>query len=120
MSEENNKDAFDSTKENVEEAAEKIGNEAKQAAGEFKEEWNSVTTSENKKMLAGILALLIGSLGIHKFILGYTQEGVLQIVITFVTCGIGGIIPLIEGIIYLTKSDEEFYQTYQVNKKGWF
>jgi hypothetical protein len=26
----------------------------------------------------------------------------------------------LEGIIYLTKSDEEFYQTYQVNKKGWF
>lgn len=120
MSEENNKDAFDSAKENVEQAAEKIGSEAKEAASDIKEEWNNVTSSENKKMLAGILALLIGSLGIHKFILGYTQEGVLQIVITFVTCGIGGIIPLIEGIIYLTKSDEEFYQTYQVNKKGWF
>ena len=71
-------------------------------------------------MIAGLLAILIGSLGIHKFILGYTKEGILQIVITVVTCGVGGIIGLIEGIIYLTKSDEEFYETYQKNKKGWF
>ena len=120
MSEENNNDAFDSAKENVENAADKIGEGAKEAAGEIKEEWNQVTSSENKKMIAGILAIVIGSLGIHKFVLGYTQEGIIQIVITVVTCGIGGIIPLIEGIIYLTKSDEEFYQTYQVGKKGWF
>ena len=120
MSEENNNDAFDNAKENVENAADKIGEGAKEAAGEIKEEWNEVTQSENKKMIAGILAIVIGSLGIHKFVLGYTQEGILQIVITFVTCGLGGIIPLIEGIIYLTKSDEEFYQTYQVGKKGWF
>ena len=120
MSEENKNDSFEEAKDNIGEAADKIESGAKEAAQDIKEEWNQVTTSENKKMLAGILALLIGSLGIHKFILGYTQEGILQIVITFVTCGIGGIIPLIEGIIYLTKSDEEFYQTYQVNKKGWF
>ena len=120
MSEENNKDGFDEAKENVENAAEKIEEGAKEAAQEIKEEWNQVTKAENKKMIAGILAIVIGSLGIHKFILGYTQEGILQIVITFVTCGLGGIIPLIEGIIYLTKSDEEFYETYQANKKGWF
>ena len=75
---------------------------------------------ENKKVLAGVLAILLGSIGVHKFILGYTKEGVIQIVLTFVTCGLGTIIPLIEGIIYLTKSDEEFYNTYQVGKKGWF
>ena len=34
--------------------------------------------------------------------------------------GIGGIIGLIEGIIYLTKSDADFIQTYQVGKKEWF
>lgn len=120
MSEENNNDAFEDAKESVEQAAEKIGNETREAASDIKEEWNTVTSSENKKMIAGILALLIGSLGIHKFILGYTQEGILQIIITIVTCGLGGIIPLIEGIIYLTKSDEDFYETYQVNKRGWF
>lgn len=75
---------------------------------------------ENKKVLAGVLALLLGYLGIHKFILGYTKEGIIQIVITLVSCGLAVIIPFIEGIIYLTKSDEEFYNTYQVGRKGWF
>ena len=75
---------------------------------------------ENKKVLAGVLALLLGYLGIHKFILGYTKEGIIQIVITLVSCGFEGIIPFVEGIIYLTKSDEEFYNTYQVGRKGWF
>jgi len=75
---------------------------------------------ENKKVVAGILAILIGSLGVHKFVLGYTKEGILQIILTFATCGFGSIIGLIEGIIYLTKSDDEFYETYQINKRGWF
>jgi len=79
-----------------------------------------VVKPENKKLVAGILAILIGSIGVHKFVLGYTKEGILQIILTIVTCGFGGIVPLIEGIIYLTKSDEEFYQTYQVGKRGWF
>ncbi len=86
------------------------------------EDWNKPQQpqQENKKVVAGIFALLLGSLGVHKFYLGYTTEGIIQLVISIVTCGIGGIIPFVEGIIYLTKSDDEFYQTYQVNKKGWF
>jgi len=74
----------------------------------------------DKKLVAGICGILVGGFGIHKFILGYTTEGIIQIVITLVTCGIGSIIGLIEGIIYLTKSDEEFVRTYIQNKKGWF
>ena len=74
----------------------------------------------DKKMVAGILGILVGSLGVHKFVLGYTTEGLIQIAITIVTCGVGGIVGLIEGIIYLTKSDEEFVRTYIQNKKGWF
>ena len=85
------------------------------------EDWNNPKPQqENKKVVAGIFDLLLGSLGIHKFYLGYTTEGIIQIVISIVTCGIGGIIPFVEGILYLVKSDEEFYQTYQVGKKGWF
>lgn len=119
MEEENS--GYDSTKRRSNERAENFEQRARNSANEFREGWNDVThTQENKKILAGVLAIVIGSLGVHKFILGYTQEGIIQIVISFVTCGIGGIIPLIEGIIYLTKSDEEFYQTYQVGKKGWF
>ena len=74
----------------------------------------------DKKIIAGICGILLGSLGIHKFILGYTKEGIIQIVITICTCGIGGLIGLIEGIIYLTKSDEDFVNTYITNKRGWF
>jgi len=74
----------------------------------------------SKKVMAGICGILLGGLGVHKFILGYTKEGVIQLVLSVVTCGAAGIIGLIEGIIYLTKSDEEFVNTYITNKKGWF
>ncbi|WP_394265348.1 TM2 domain-containing protein [Bergeyella zoohelcum] len=60
--------------------------------------------------MAGVLALLIGPLGVHKFVLGYQKEGIIQIVATIFTCGVAGIIPFIEGIMYLTKSDEEFFK----------
>jgi TM2 domain-containing membrane protein YozV len=85
------------------------------------EDWNNppARREENKKVVAGILGILLGYLGIHKFILGYTKEGIIQILLNL-ACGLGGLIGLIEGIIYLTKTDEEFYQTYQVGKKGWF
>ena len=88
----------------------------------------------DKKILAGILGIVLGGLGVHKFILGYNQECaimagayVVALIIAMVTCGIGiplifvpTIVGIIEGIIYLTKSDEEFVQTYIVNKKPWF
>lgn len=74
---------------------------------------------ENKKVLAGVLAILLGGFGVHKFILGYTKEGIIQLILGL-ACGVGALIGLIEEIIYLTKSDEDFYNTYQVGKKGWF
>lgn len=85
------------------------------------ESWNtpSAPRQENKKVAAGILGILVGALGIHKFYLGYTKEGIIQILLN-VLCGLGSLIGLIEGIIYLTKTDEDFYQTYQVGKKPWF
>lgn len=84
------------------------------------EKGNTNVPQENKKLVAGILGILLGGFGIHKFILGYTKEGIIQIIITIFTCGLGSIIGLIEGIVYLTKTDEEFMQIYQVGRKGWF
>ncbi len=82
------------------------------------------SNEESKRVIAGILAILLGPFGVHKFVLGYTTQGIIMLVITIITCGIGAaltsIIGLIEGIIYLTKSDEEFKYTYQTNKKEWF
>lgn len=78
----------------------------------------------SKKLAAGLCAILVGGLGIHKFILGYTTAGVITLLITLLTCGIGavamGIIGIVEGIIYLTKSDEEFHRTYIAARKEWF
>ncbi|HET6576024.1 MAG TPA: TM2 domain-containing protein [Fimbriiglobus sp.] len=75
-------------------------------------------TQESKKVVAGILAILLGSLGVHKFLLGYTTTGIIQLLLGCI--GVGGIIGIIEGIIYLTKSDAEFIQTYQIGQKQWF
>jgi|SRR5580765_7625985 TM2 domain-containing membrane protein YozV len=74
----------------------------------------------DKKLTAGICAILLGWLGVHKFILGYTNEGIIQLVLGVLSCGLTNIIGIIEGIIYLTKSDEEFVRTYIQGKKGWF
>lgn len=88
----------------------------------------------DKKIVAGICAILLGSFGVHKFILGYQQEGIIMLsvtlvawIIAIVTCGIGtplvmvpSIIGIVEGIMYLTKSDEEFVATYVTGKKPWF
>ena len=80
-----------------------------------------------KKMVSGILAILLGALGIHKFYLGYQKEGIIMLVVSVVgspLCGIPtaivGIVGLIEGIIYLTKTDQEFVDTYITGRKGWF
>ncbi|HDZ07365.1 hypothetical protein LCGC14_0118580 [marine sediment metagenome] len=124
-------DAFDNTKESAKDFSEG----AKKTANEFTagaREAFSGGGQENKKVLVGILAIVLGSLGVHKFILGYQKEGFILLgasVIGYITVCfvIGGfiltataVIGLIEGIIYLTKSDEEFYNTYQVGRKPWF
>lgn len=78
----------------------------------------------DKKIVAGIVAILLGAFGIHKFLLGYTTEGIIMLAVTIVSCGLLAIVPsvvgIIEGIMYLTKSDEEFVRTYIQGRKGWF
>ena len=56
------------------------------------------------KLVAGLLGIFIGSLGIHRFYLGYVGIGVAQIVVTLCTLGIGGIWGFIEGILILVGS----------------
>lgn len=73
-----------------------------------------------KKMPAALLGILLGGFGAHKFYLGYQKEGIIQLVLTFVTCGAAGLLGFIEGIIYITKSDEDFVNTYVNNQKAWF
>jgi len=78
-------------------------------------------TGSDKRIAAGLLAIFLGSLGIHKFYLGYTTAGIIMLVVSLFTCGsIMAIIGLIEGIIYLTRTDEQFAATYVAGKKEWF
>jgi TM2 domain-containing membrane protein YozV len=85
---------------------------------------SAVASRASNKIPAGICGILLGSLGIHKFILGYTGAGLVMLLATILTCGIAGvvlhIIGLIEGIIYLCKSDEEFVRIYVDGRKEWF
>lgn len=53
------------------------------------------------RMTAGLLGIFLGALGVHRFYLGYTSIGVLQILVTIATCGIGGFWGIIEGILIL-------------------
>jgi TM2 domain-containing membrane protein YozV len=80
--------------------------------------------ANSNRVAAGIVALLFGGLGIHKFILGFSTAGLIMLLVTILTCGWGGIIMgligLIEGIIYLTKSEQQFYQDYVMRKQQWF
>ena len=83
-----------------------------------------VSDRASTKIAAGVCGIILGSLGIHKFILGYTGPGLILLLVTLLTCGIAypvtWVIGLIEGIIYLTKSDEEFVRTYMDGRKEWF
>ncbi|MFB0904225.1 MAG: TM2 domain-containing protein [Nonlabens sp.] len=130
---ESEKSNFDSAKEKAKETFNDTAHNAKESAKDFQQYFNqTVNNRDNKKVLAGVLGIFLGGFGVHKFILGYNQEGIILAAVTLLgiitSCifvgalfvWIPGVIGLIEGIIYLTKSDEEFYHTYQVNKKSWF
>ena len=74
----------------------------------------------SKRIVAGVLALFLGAFGVHKFVLGYTRAGLIHLALTVATCGLMKFVAIVEGIIYLTKSDADFIQTYQIGTKEWF
>lgn len=88
---------------------------------------STVAPGGKSKVAAGVLAILLGGLGVHKFYLGYSAAGVIMLLVflfgwlllfipNYVIC----LIAFVEGVIYLTKSDEEFQQTYVDGKRPWF
>lgn len=84
----------------------------------------SETEISNKKLAAGLTGIFLGALGVHKFILGYTKPAVITLVVSLLTCGVGyfvfQVIGIIEGVIYLTKSNAEFTSEYLDGQKDWF
>lgn len=88
---------------------------------------------EDTKMIAGVLGILLGGWGAHKFALGYKVEGAVMAgvsllswfltLFTFVGwIGVLGmwVVGVVEGVIYLTKPDDEFVTAYGLNKRAWF
>jgi TM2 domain-containing membrane protein YozV len=81
---------------------------------------------------AGLLALFLGTLGVHKFYLGYTKEGIILlastlfsyllvlILIGLIPLTIIGVICFVEAILYLTKSEADFNATYVQGHRPWF
>lgn len=63
------------------------------------------------KMVAGLLGIFLGGLGAHQFYLGSTITGVIEIVL-LAACGLGAILGLVEGIMILVMSQEEFDARY--------
>ena len=82
--------------------------------------------NEKEQIIAGILAILFGGVGAHKFYLGYNTQGIIMLLMG--TIGWMFIVPplatfligFIEGVIYLTKNEQEFYDTYEAKKRPWF
>jgi TM2 domain-containing membrane protein YozV len=80
--------------------------------------------ASSTRIAAGVCGIVLGAFGVHKFILGMPLAGVIMLLLTVLTCGWLAIIPsiigLIEGIIYLTRTDDQFHAEYVVNRKQWF
>lgn len=64
--------------------------------------------SGKSRGVAGLLALLVGGLGVHYFYCGKTAGGIICLILTFCTCGLFDVIVLIQGILFFFMSQEEF------------
>ena len=84
--------------------------------------------SSRDHVAAGLLAIFLGGFGVHKFYLGYNTQGFILLALSLVggmfsfglIAGVVWIISIIEGIIYLTKTQSEFEQLYVYGKHEWF
>mgnify|MGYP000445222238 CR=1 FL=1 len=68
------------------------------------------SSGDDERIIAAVLAIVLGGLGAHKFYMGKTGQGIVYLCFSWTL--IPAIIGLVEGIIYLTKSDEEFRRQY--------
>ena len=69
---------------------------------------------EKSRVVYGILAILLGGYGVHKFYMGNVKHGIFYILLSCVS--VGFILGIISGILALMKSDEEFHQRYVVDQ----
>lgn len=94
----------------------------------YQQSYAQASSCSKDHVAAGLLAIFLGSLGIHKFYLGYNTPGFIMLAVTIVgsifSLGLAGlamvVISIVEGVLYLSKSQTEFEQIYVFNKKEWF
>ena len=94
----------------------------------YQQPYTQAAPNTKDHVAAGLLAIFLGSLGIPKFYLGYNTPGFIMLAVTIVgsifSLGIAGlamvVISIVEGVLYLSKSQTEFEQVYVFNKKEWF
>lgn len=67
------------------------------------------------KLVAGLLAIFLGYLGIHYFYIGKTTAGLITIILALCTCGVWSVITFIQGIVMLTMTDDAFNAKYVSN-----
>ncbi|MCX5773218.1 MAG: NINE protein [Fusobacteria bacterium] len=91
-----------------------------------------VAKVQKKRAVAGWLAILVGSVGMHKFYLGYNKQGIVMLIISFICAVfastlyaeiifcIVALIGILEGVTYLRKTDKEFNRIYIRNQQYWF
>lgn len=102
-------------------------NQSPQAPSFQPERFSATHTKDEitfKRIVAGILAICLGVFGVHKFYLGFTGAGLTMLLLTvlslFVLAPITAIISFVEGLLYLLKTDQDFYQDYEVKHRAWF
>ena len=84
--------------------------------------------SSKDHVAAGLLAIFLGFLGVHKFYLGYSVQGFIMLAISVIggpllfglPFGVMWVIAIVEGVIYLMKSQTEFEKIYVYSKREWF
>lgn len=72
---------------------------------------NTMAKEDVSRVTAGILGIFCGNFGLHRFYMGHTQAGIIHLV-TAPFAGISGLVGLIDGILYLVATDEEFNAKY--------
>ena len=126
------KEQIESLKKNkeIENLKSEINSLQKGESANIDEELSNAEIDElkSRRTTIGILAIIFGFLGVHKFMLGYKREGFILLVVSIIggiiTCGIAiivtDIIGIIEGIMILNKTPMQFKKTYIDRKTFWF